>query len=199
MTLARRTAATAVLGLALAAQATGQQRRGFWAEAGSGLGSIRVACSGCADLTRASGSSGYIRLGIMASRRVLVGLEAFSYVNEAFAFAEDDPKSLAEVASAGIAVLWFPGRSGAFLKGGLGVANGEFIVEPASDQEVVIQGTGVGLSFGVGYDLPLRRWLALSANAGAFVTGIGDLVLPASRVEDVIATLYQLSFGITIR
>lgn len=200
--MTRRVAVTLVAASALLAarplEGQSDHRRGFWVETGGGLGAIRVSCTGCADLTRAGGSSGYLRLGGRLSPKVLFGVESFSYVNEEFFLASNEPTE-AEVASFGAMVLWYPGRSGFFLKGSLGVADGDFTIAAAADEARRIRGVGVGLGFGLGYDLSLTRWLALTGNAGAFITGIGDLVLPDTRVEDVIATLYQLSVGITIR
>jgi hypothetical protein len=43
------------------------------------------------------------------------------------------------------------------------------------------------------------RSLALTASAGVWVTAIGDVVLPTTTVDDVIATMYNLSIGLTIR
>ena len=52
-------------------------RSGLWFEAGWGLASIRVACTGCEDVTRAQGSGAVFRLGGVISDRVLFGVEAF--------------------------------------------------------------------------------------------------------------------------
>lgn len=196
-------AAAMLLALPAPVAAQDQSRRGFWLEAGGGLASIRVSCSGCTDITRARGTAGYLRLGGVLTRKVALGIESFTYLNEAFGFTEDDDPLVAETATLGAVVLWYPGGSRFFLKGGLGLADGEFTVRAittqGAEEDEVIEGTGVGISFGLGYDLPIRRWLSLSANAAAYITAIGDLLLPDGRVEDVIPTMYQLSVGITIR
>jgi hypothetical protein len=119
--------------------------------------------------------------------------------NDAFAFSDQDDSLVAELANLAAIVVWFPWESRIFLKGGLGLASGRFTVQPIEGEEQEIDGVGVGLTFGMGYDLPLRKWLSLTLSGSAVVTAIGDLVLPTQRVEDVIPTMYQLTLGLTLR
>jgi hypothetical protein len=188
-----------LLGAAHAALAQRPHRSGLWFELGGGPSGVRVACTGCTDVTRRSGSGGYLRIGGAISDGVLMGIESFSLIDEAFGFGENDSTLMAENASLVAIVLWYPWRGGAFLKGGVGLAAGEFTVEQASEEPLIASGEGVGLTFGIGYDQPITRALAISANAGIWVTAIGDILLPEERVDDVIATLYSLSVGLTIR
>ena len=174
-------------------------RSGLWFEAGWGPSSIRVACTGCEDVTRAAGSGASFRLGGTISDKVLIGVEVFSFLDESFGIGEDDESLIAEHSNVGGVVLWWPWKGGFFLKGGVGVANGRFTVDPETEAEQVISGTGVGLTFGVGLDLPVTRWLAFTFNGAAYVTAIGDLVLPNARVDDVIPSMYALTLGFTIR
>jgi len=196
--------ALAALGLgALAAPpallAQGPHRSGFWGESGGGPARIRVACSGCAGVTHRSGSGGYFRVGGAVSSRVLLGVEAFSLVDEAFGFSEGETTIVAENASFAAIVIWYPWRSGFFLKGGVGLASGEFTIAGTADPPIVSQGVGTGMTFGAGFDLPIWRGLALTGNAGGWVTAIGDVVLTDVTVDDVIATLYSLTLGVTLR
>jgi len=174
-------------------------RSGLWLEGAVGLASIRVSCSNCEDVTRASGSTAVLRVGGLISRKVLIGIEAFSFIDDAFGLDAEDTSLVAQMSNLGGVVLWYPWRGGFFLKGGIGVAAGEFTVKAETAEQEVIQGTGVGLTFGVGFDLPVTRWLAFTANAGAHVTAIGDLVLPSARIDDVIPSMYSISVGFTIR
>jgi hypothetical protein len=174
-------------------------RSGLWFEAGWGPSSIRVSCTGCEEITRASGSGVGIRVGGVISDRVLIGLESFTFLDETFGLAADDTSLVARTSNLGGVVIWYPGRSGFFLKGGVGIAQGEFTLQADTEEEEVFEGTGVGLTFGVGLDIPVKRWLAISLNAGAYVTAIGDLVLPTVRVDDVIPSMYALTVGFTIR
>lgn len=190
-------AATVVLTAEAAAQRP--HRSGLWVEFGSGPAHARVGCSGCEDVTRGSGSAGYLRIGGVLSDRVLLGVESFSLIDHAFGFAADDRSIVAENASVAAIVVWYPWRSGFFFKGGVGLAGGEFTVEPDSEAPIVSEGVGVGLTFGMGLDVPISRRFALTGSAGTWITAIGDVVLPTAIVDDVIATLYAVTIGFTIR
>lgn len=188
-----------LLGVApLAAQRP--HRRGFWLEFGGGPATARVACAGCSSVTTATGSSGYLRLGGTVSRGVLLGVELASFSDERFGFHTDpDRRVKAETASLGILALWYPWRGGFFLKGGVGLAGGDFTVRPDSGQRRTVNGNGVGMNFGVGYDLNLSGRLALTATAAASIAAIGDLVLPTVTIDDAIASVYHLNLGLTFR
>ena len=190
---------TLLAALTIRAAAQEPHRSGFWLETGSGPGAVRIACSGCPDVTTAGGSSGYLRLGGVLSPKVLLGVETFGFTNQHFAFAGQPGSVIAEDASLGAVVLWYPWRGGVFLKGGLGLARGTFTVAPDSGPVLHTTGTGVGLTLGLGFDLRLSRRFALTLNSADCITAIGDVVLPGTRVDDVIATMYQLTLGFTIR
>ena len=65
-----------------AARAQRPHRSGLWGELGGGPASVRIACSGCTDVTRRPGSGGYFRIGGAVSDRILIGVEAFSHITE---------------------------------------------------------------------------------------------------------------------
>jgi len=190
-------------GAALAQQAPPKRHRsGLWGELGSGPGYVRIGCSGCEDVVGASGTTGYLRVGGVISQKVVIGVEFFSFLDKAFGFAPEDSNAVAETATAAVVVLWYPGRRGLFFKGGVGAAFGEFSV-PFDSAGVALADTstggGIGLTFGLGWDLPISRKFAITANAAAFITALGDVALPGRRVDDVIATIYQASIGFTFR
>jgi len=179
-----------------------RHRRGLWGELGSGPGYVRVACSDCEDVIGASGTTSYFRIGGVISKNVLIGFEVFSLLDNTFGFGDTDTNTVAETGTAAIVVLWYPGKTGLFFKGGVGAAFGEFSI-PADTSGLVpadtSAGGGIGLTFGLGWDLPISRKFAFSVNAAAFITALGDVVLPGHEVDDVIATNYQLSIGFVIR
>lgn len=185
--------------LSVPAAAQRPHRSGFWVELGSGPGAVRIGCGGCADVTLSGGTTGYLRLGGTLTDKVMLGVESFGFTDERFGFAAHDTSVTAENTTLGAVVLWYPWRGGVFLKGGVGLAGGRFTVKADTGQGAVNEGTGVGLTFGVGYDLRLSRKFALSANAAAFITAIGDVAVRGALVEDVIPTMYQLSVGLTLR
>jgi hypothetical protein len=85
-----------------------------------------------------------------------------------------------------------------FFKGGVGAAHGEFTVR-SEPQPTTSEGTGIGMTFGVGFDLVLSRRFALTANVGSFITAIGDFEVSGQRVDDVIGSIYNATVGLTIR
>jgi hypothetical protein len=168
-------------------------------ELGSGPGAVRIGCGGCSNVTLAGGTTGMLRLGGVLSSKVLLGVEAFGFTDERFGLAANDTSVTADNSSLGAVVLWYPWRGGVFLKGGVGVAGGQFTVKADTGQGAVNEGTGVGLTFGFGFDLPVSRRFAITANAAAFITAIGDVEVHGVLVDDVIPTMYQLSVGLTLR
>ena len=179
-----------------------RHRMGLWGELGSGPGYVRVACSACTDVIGAAGATSYFRIGGTVSRNVLIGFEVFSLLDNTFGFGSSDTSTVAETGTAAIVLLWYPGRTGLFFKGGVGAAFGQFSV-PADTAGFApadtSTGGGIGLTFGLGWDWSISRKFAITANAAAFVTALGDVVLPGRQVDDVIATNYQLSIGFVFR
>ena len=185
--LAVLTAAASLVGPAAAQR---PHRTGLWFEIGSGPAHLRVACAGCDDVTTSSGASGYIRIGGVISDKVLLGIESFGFGQDSIGCGGG---------TVTVDVLWFPWRSGAFLKGGVGAAGGAFTVIDSTGTLVEAQGEGIGLALGLGWDVPISRKFALTAHASAYITGIGDVVLPTVTVDDVIATMYHITLGFTFR
>ena len=174
-------------------------RAGLWGEFGFGPGRARVACSGCESVIIANGATSYLRIGGTVSDHVMIGGEIFSLLNKAFGFSPEDSARTAETGTLAIIVMWFPGRSGLFFKGGVGAAVGQFSLPTATSSADTSDGAGIGLTFGAGWDWSISRKFAFTANVGVYVTAIGDVQLPGRRVDDVIATMYQGSIGFTFR
>lgn len=188
----------ALVATPLAAQHPG--RRGFWAEAGAGAGNIHIGCATCEEPTVTYGRSAYLRLGGGISRRVLWGLEFFGLLDEEFTAGDADQPVTIENASVSPIVLWYPWRGGIFFKGGIGITN-VAITTPGIDGSppIVASATGSGLTFGIGLDVPLRRWLSVTTNLGVYYSAAGDVRFTGLAVEDVITTIYQANFAITLR
>jgi hypothetical protein len=174
-------------------------RTGLWAELCNGPAIVRIASSASAEVTTKWGLGSCLRVGGALSNKVLLGVETFGFLDKTFGFAKQDTSVVAETGTVALTVLWFPWRSGFFLKGGVGTGQGTFTVLASPGQPVTADGVGVGLTYGLGFDLPISRKFALTVNAAAVITAIGDLVLPTTRVDDVIATMYHAALGITIR
>jgi len=202
-TLRRFGTVLVVLGGLLAPRAQGQRphRAGLWIETGGGVGYVRIASSGSTTVTSAPGSVSYLRFGALLSDKVLLGVENFGFVDDMLGFFRGDTSSVAETWSLSVVVLWYPWRSsGLFAKGGVGAAQGTFTVTPpGGGSPVTAKGTGVGLTFGLGYDRKISRKLAITGCVCADIAAIGDVVLPTTRIDDMIASIYHITIGLTLR
>jgi hypothetical protein len=192
-------AAAALLLNGAMADAQNLHRQKFWIEFGGGPAAIRINCTGCDDVTRATGSASFLRLGGTLSEKVLLGAEFFGFSDQSFEFDSGAESVLAEFASISASVLWYPWRSHFFIKSGVGIAEGLFTVDPLDPESAKSEGVGVGLTYGLGLDVPISRKLAFSLNASTYFTAVGDLVLPHRTVEDVIPTTYMVSIGVVLR
>lgn len=204
MTLRSALFATAALlvsvaGLPTQAHAQGGTRSGFWLEGAWGAGTVRSACSACADVTVAYGNSSHLRLGVALAPRALLGLELFVLHSSDIVLAEGAEPVDAENGSLMPVVIWYPGRGGFFFKGGVGLAQGTFTVRPKSVAPVTTERGGLAITFGAGFDVPVARRFALTANLGMNVTAIGDIPVAGTVVDDVIATVYEAAIGVTLR
>jgi len=151
-------------------------RSGLWGEIGFGPGRIRVACSG-APTSCAGGPTGYFRLAARVGPRAY-RVRGFSFLDRAVRILTSD--TTAETALATVVVIWFPGRHGLFVKGGVGIAGGQFTL-PEQPRRYS-NGAGIGLTFGFGWDFAISRTFAITTNFAAHVTAVGDIVpRPAGR------------------
>jgi hypothetical protein len=199
----RRLAMLALLligGTATSLAAQHPRRNGFWLEIGGGGGNIHLGCSTCVEPTVTYGRSGYVRLGGGISRRVYWGLELFGLLDEDFRAGDDDTPVTIENSTVSPIILWYPWRGGMFFKGGIGITN-TAVITPGIDDvpPIVVSGTGSGLTFGVGLDVPLHKWFSVTANFGVYYSAVGDVALTGTIVDDVITTVYQANFAITLR
>jgi hypothetical protein len=175
-------------------------RSGFWVENGVGTGTIRIGCSTCAEPTVVYGQSSYLRGGASLSSRVLLGIEVFALLDERFGLAEGDSSLTIENVIVGPVVLWYPWRGGLFLKGGFGLAHGEVLIrEAGANAAPLATGTGSGVMFGAGFDVPIFKWLSVTANFGIYYTALGDVRVQGTYIDDVITSMYNANFAITIR
>jgi hypothetical protein len=173
-------------------------RSGFWIEAGAGTGTVRSACSACPSVTVAYGRANHLRLGVSLSPRVLLGLEFFALRSSELALEEGGATVDAETGSIAPIAIWYVGRSGFFLKGGVGLAQGTYTVESLSGP-VTTERIGSAITFSVGYDIRLGSRLALTPSVGTYATAVGDVRLDGTIVDDLIATVYGAAIGLTLR
>ena len=184
---------------AVAQRPSRPHRSGLWGELGFGPGQVRIACSGCAGVVSSHGPTSFLRIGGTVSDHVVIGFEAFSLLDKAFHYSLDASTSTAETATAAVIIMWYPGKTGLFFKGGVGAAGGQYTIPSSPTQADTSSGAGMGLTFGAGWDWSISRKFALTTNVATYVVAVGDIVLPGQRVDDVIATMYQFSIGVTLR
>ena len=178
--------------------AQGGVRSGFWIEGGAGTGTVRSACSACPSVTVAYGRANHVRLGLTLAPRVLFGLEFFALRASELELAAGTTPVDAETGSIAPIVIWYVGRSGFFLKGGIGLSRGTYTVESTAGP-VTTERMGSSISFSVGYDIRIASRLALTANLGTYATAVGDVALDGMVVDDLIATVYEAGVGLTLR
>jgi len=175
------------------------RRSGLWAEIGFGWGSLRAACGGCEEVTSSAGGITYFRLGGQVSQHVFLGGETNAFFDESF-ISSDTTTLAAEIQAVNFIAIWFPGRNGLFLKGGLGIAQGRFtVLDTTSATTETLRGTGVGINVGAGWDFELRPRLSVTASLTTQIVGIGDFVAGGRTIEDVIGTVYQAAIGFVFR
>lgn len=186
--------------LGLTADARGQSvRSGLWLEGARGTGTVRNTCAGCEGVSVGYGSTYHVRLGGALNPRVLLGLEVFSLHSTDLVLAGGAGPVDSRNTSVSPIVIWYVGGDGFFLKGGAGLSRGTFSVESPAGALVETDRIGSGLTFGVGFDMGLTSWLGLSADLSTYVTAVGDVDVSGSLVDDVIATVYHVGLGLTIR
>ena len=198
-----RVLGAAVLAIALGGSELCAQRpfrSGFWLENGVGTGTIRVGCGTCEEPLAGYGQSSYLRAGGTVSPRVVLGIELFALLDDAFPVPDSDSTLMVENVSIAPVVLWYPWESGLFFKWGVGLAHGEILVTGEDGEPLTLaSGTGSGITFGVGLDTPIFSWLSITTNFGVYYTALGDVSVPGLYIDDVITTMYNANFAITIR
>lgn len=181
------------------AAAQGNLRQGFWLEGSTGTGTVRNTCAGCTGITVGYGSSNHIRIGGTLNPRLLVGAEFFALRSSKITLASGQPPVDAENISVAPIVIGYVGHSGFFLKGGAGLTRGTFTVRPETGEPVTTKRTGSGLTFGVGLDVKLLQWLAMTVTLDTYVAAVGDVQVEDVLVDDIIATVYEAGIGLTLR
>jgi len=174
-------------------------RSGFWLEGAWGAGTVRSACSACAQATVASGSSAHLRAGGALSPTALLGVEIVQLRSANFVLAEGGVPVDTRSGSVAPVVLWYPGGTGLFLKGGLGLSRGTFTIPSTSGETLTTSRMGSVITLGFGFDLGIVRWLALTANLGMTVTAMGDIHLDGAFADDLVATAYEAGLGLALR
>jgi hypothetical protein len=169
-------------------------RTGFWLDAGAGYGRLRVRCADCSSTGTAYGGTVTVTLGRSLSRKVVLGLEGQVWTSWEEG-AREQVRSLTVVAQ------WYPFRLRRFfVRGGTGLVQGPVVPSGTGALPESVKGTGVGLTLGVGYDLPLGERFGLAVQAASHVAALGDLALADhTTLDDTIAYVTRLSVALVVR
>ncbi|HXF95255.1 MAG TPA: outer membrane beta-barrel protein [Gemmatimonadales bacterium] len=152
-----------LLGASMASAQRPQTRRGFWIGFGIGYGSADVSCDGCGNVDAEGGFSSFIKLGGTLNDKVLLGADITGWT-------KSEGGTTATLGNMTAAVFFYPmPQSGLFLKGGAG-----FSVYTESNG-IEADGTGVGLTVGVGYDVRVGANISLTPVADFVWGSVGDI------------------------
>jgi outer membrane autotransporter protein len=166
---------------------------GFWFSAGGGYVAFGTGCQTCGSPTYRDAYAWYARAGGTLRRGIGLGVE-FSSINRG-----------GDTTSARMSVLtliaqWHPfyNSNGFYLEMGYGFARGRQDYDFNGVSTRTSHG-GFGLSFEVGYDIPLGRHFTLTPNVSSIVGALGDIELHQPNgtpfvLKDAIGTGYQ--FGV---
>jgi hypothetical protein len=99
-------------------------------------------------------------------------------------------------------------RSGLFIEGGIGLSDCRVrkgvnlaFTNPNADT-IHVSGTGWGATVGLGYEVPVGRWLSIGPRVAAALGGVGTLPYPGGGTaamgwkQNVLAVGIGLSFGL---
>lgn len=171
----RAIAFSAFFAVLMAGSASAQQaqtRQGFWIGGGLGYGSLGLGCSGCVDVGREGGVSGYFKLGGTLRQNILLGIESNGWT-------KSEGGATLTMGNLSGAVYWYPMvASGLFVKAGVGYS----LIDDGFDNF-----SGLGLLGGAGYDIRVGRNLSITPVANWFRGGYDGFQ----------ANVLQLGMGVT--
>lgn len=191
--VAARAAVTVLLGLLLARPAAAQVpwRGGLWADAGMGYGRLRLTCTTCAGIAAAGGVEYTVSVGGAPSHNVLLGVQG-----QVWSRSGGSPRQT--VRSLTAIVQWYPWTTaGFFVRAGTGLVRGP--VTPADTTPASVQGTGITLDMGAGYDFVVTRHLGLAVQAAWHIAALGDLTVNGQTADDVIAYVGRIGVAVVLR
>lgn len=131
----------------------GHNRDGWMLGLGIGGGSAGLEVDGLGSSDREGGGAGLFRVGYVIQPQFGIGLESSAWSKEV-----DGDRLTFSVTTA--AASYYPGAGSFFLRGGVGVANGEFSTHSGSTT-VKTSESGVGFLVGAGTEWRLARSFAL--------------------------------------
>jgi hypothetical protein len=93
-------------------------------------------------------------------------------------------------------VRWYPGTSPVFLRFGFGMAGARIRITTAGAEDLTVR-RGVGLNFGIGYDVRLMRHLSLTPEAYWRMLAVGDVPVQGVNHRNVSLNNWFVGAGLT--
>lgn len=94
-------------------------------------------------------------------------------------------------------VRWYPGAPPVFLRFGFGLAGARVRILTEGEESLTVR-RGVGLNFGIGWDIRLSRHLSLTPEAFWRLTAIGDVPIQGVTYRNVSLNNWYIGAGVTI-
>jgi hypothetical protein len=192
---ARTLGVAALAGTLLAAPAAGQApwRGGLWMDASVGYGRLRLTCTTCAGIAAAGGTEITVSIGGAPTRNVLLGAQGLVWTRSG-----GTPRQ--SVRSLTAIVQWYPWQAaGFFIRAGTGLVQGPVTPQATDTTAATVQGTGITLDVGAGWDLALSRHFGLAVQAAWHVAALGDLMVSGVSANDVIAYVTRIGVAVVLR
>ncbi len=168
-------------------------RGGFWMDAGFGYGRLRLTCTTCENIATAGGTEITVSLGGAPTRNVLLGVQGQVW-NSTTGAIKQHVRSLTAI------VQWYPwAAAGFFTRVGTGLVQGPVAPEASSATPTTVQGTGITLDLGAGYDLVVTRNVGIAVQAAWHIAALGDLVVGGQPANDVIAYVGRIGIALVLR
>ena len=182
-----------IAGIPTAAHA--QPREGFWLGVGGGYGSAGVSCDDCGGEREGSGVA-YLRGGWTLSQRALIGLDLNIWSKSA---EEGDVELTLNLYNFAGSMTFYPSAtSGFFMKAGAGISLIDVDADFEGSTLTADLGTGLGLTFGAGYDVRLSRMISLTPAIGYWYGRPGDLKFgPETLFTNWRQDVVEFTVGIT--
>ncbi len=173
----------AVLGTRVVQAQHPQTRKGFWIGFGFGYGSLGLSCTGCTNISREGGLSGFLKMGGTLSDKLLLG-------GETNGFTKKINGTTVTAGNVSFTAYFYPApANGFFLRGGLGFA--DYKEEGSSGS------TGFGLSLGLGYDVRVGTNFSLTPVANFSWGSVGDVQSGGFTIPGVKENVFQVGLGVT--
>ncbi|MCZ6767496.1 MAG: autotransporter domain-containing protein [bacterium] len=156
------------------------KREGFFVGAGLGFGSAGADVTVVQELTRQNGGTGNVRMGWAIRDNLVAGVEFTGFAAFFSQQATDDLRWVLTLSS--LAVTWWPGNMGLYVRGGAGIATSRVEVVTTGAQRQDNAGAGVLLA--TGYEWRLMENMAIGPQAEYVYMKIdGDLTKNANYVS----------------